>query len=91
MFGDAVVKIFPSDEHVVLELSDRSIYEKCIDQGVVRIDQHLLGIEAYTFTNNPENSEIDAENWYETEMVDHKPDIMPFISNPQHPIFQFKW
>ncbi|CAF3353340.1 unnamed protein product [Rotaria socialis] len=91
MFGDAVVKIFPSDEHVVLELSDRSIYEKCIDQGVVRVDQHLLGIEVYTFTSNPENSEIDAENWYETEMVDHKPDIMPFISNPQHPIFQFKW
>ncbi|CAF3316418.1 unnamed protein product, partial [Rotaria socialis] len=91
MFGNAVVKIFPSGEHVVLELSDRSIYEKCIDQGAVRINQHILGMEAYTFTSNPENSEIDAENWYETEMVDHKPDIMPFISNSQHPIFQYQW
>ncbi|CAF2836536.1 unnamed protein product [Rotaria sp. Silwood2] len=91
MFADTVIKTLPSHEHVILELSDKSIYDKCIDQGALRIGDHVLGIEAYTFASNPEDSEIDAENWYETEMCDHKPDIMPFISNPQHHIFLFKW
>ncbi|CAF1025353.1 unnamed protein product [Rotaria sordida] len=91
IFANAVVKTLPSDEHVILELSDKNIYEKCIDQGALRIGDHVLGIEAYTFSSNPEDSEINAENWYETEMCDHKPDIMPFIANLQHHIFRFKW
>ncbi|CAF1101396.1 unnamed protein product [Rotaria sp. Silwood1] len=91
IFAGAVVKLLPSNEHMILELSDKNIYEKCIDQGALRIGDHVLGIESYTFSSNPEDSEIDAENWYETEMCDHKPDIMPFVSNPQHHIFRFKW
>ncbi|CAF2803550.1 unnamed protein product, partial [Rotaria sp. Silwood2] len=91
IFADTIIKILHTDEHVILELSDKNVYEKCINQGALRIGDHVLGIEVYTFASNPENSEIDAENWYETEMCDHKPDIMPFISNPQHHIFRSKW
>ncbi|CAF1020879.1 unnamed protein product [Rotaria sp. Silwood1] len=91
MFAKAVVKALPSNEHVIIELSDRDVYEKCIVKGALRIDDHVLGIEAYTYSSNPEDSEIDGKNWYDTEMCNYKPDIMPFISNPQHPIFRFKW
>ena len=91
MFADTVVKVPPSHEHVILELSDREVDEKCIKRGARRIGDKVLTICMYTATSNPEDSEIDAENWYETEMCDRKPDIMPFMANPQHPIFRFKW
>ncbi|CAF0874233.1 unnamed protein product [Rotaria sp. Silwood1] len=81
-FGGTVVKLLPSHEHIILELSDKNIYKKCIDQGALRIDDHVVFIESYTFSTIPENNELDAENWYETEMCDYKPDIMPFVSNP---------
>lgn len=91
MFAGTVIKTLPSSEHVILELSDRNVYEKCIDLGALRIGDRVFVMEVYKFSSNPEDSEIDAENWYETEMCDHKPDIIPFISNPQHHIFRFKW
>ena len=31
------------------------------------------------------------KTWYETDMCSHKPDITPFMSLPQHPIFRSKW
>ena len=91
IFGGAVVKTLRTDDNIILELSDRTIYEECIDRGALRIEDDVLGIGIYTFSNSPEDSYIDTENWYEAEMCNHKPDIMPFIANPHHPIFRYKW
>ena len=92
LFNNSVVKTLPSSEHVILELSNKGIYELCLERGALRIDDHILKIDVYSHSHNPEDSEIDAETWYETEMCDiTKPDIMQFISNPQHHIFHWKW
>ncbi|CAF1175267.1 unnamed protein product [Adineta steineri] len=91
IFANSVIKILPSNDHVILELSNRNIYETCIDLGALRIGDHVLRIEAYTISSNPEDSDINAENWYETEMCDYKSDIMPFMSDPHHRIFRYKW
>ena len=91
IFDNSVTKIIRGSDHAILEISDRKIYEKCIDQGALRINDHPLCIEVYTFSSNPEDSDIDAENWYETEMCDHKPDITPFLSNLEQPIFRMSW
>ena len=37
---------------------------------------------------HPEESEIDADTWYETEMSKYAPDIMQFVANPEHEIFR---
>ena len=92
IFGNSVVKTLPNGEHMIVEVSDIHVYQKCIDRGVLRIDNEVLYIDIYSHSINPEDSEIDAETWYETEMCDiTKPDIMQFISNPQHHIFRWKW
>ena len=90
-FERAVIRSTRSNNHVILELSDREVDEKCIERAAESIGGKGLIIDFYTSTSNPEDSDIDAENWYETEMCDHKSDIMPFMANPQHPIFRFKW
>ncbi|UJR12851.1 hypothetical protein I4U23_017025 [Adineta vaga] len=38
-----------------------------------------------------ESLEINAETWYETEMLRHKPNIEPFLQNSEHIIFHYKW
>ena len=91
IFDNSITKITRGSDHVIVELSDRKVYERCIDQGALRINDHPLCIEVYAFSSNPEDSDIDAENWYETEMCDHKPDITPFLSNLEQPIFRMRW
>ncbi|UJR32654.1 hypothetical protein I4U23_020114 [Adineta vaga] len=92
IFGQCVVNSIAKNDHVILELSNRSIFEKCVKQGAFLLGTHPLRIEVYTSASNPEDSEIDAETWYETEMRDYtKANIMQFMSDPQHPIFRYKW
>ncbi|CAF3121371.1 unnamed protein product [Rotaria sp. Silwood2] len=91
IFASTVVSETQSGENLILELSDKNVYDQCVNQGALRVKGQLMHMEAFTFLSNPEESEIDAETWYETDMRDHKPDIMPFITQPQHPIFRLKW
>jgi uncharacterized protein (TIGR02452 family) len=91
IFAKTVVNISRSNDHAIVELSDPGVYEKCIDQGAFRIGDALLAMGVYSSTSNPEDGDIDAETWYETEMRDYKPDIMRFMADPQHPIFRYKW
>ena len=42
MFAHTVVKTLPSHEHVILELSDRKVYEECIKRGALRIGGKVL-------------------------------------------------
>ena len=41
--------------------------------------------------NSHKQDEIDAHNWYETEMCCHESDITPFMADPQHRIFRLAW
>ncbi|CAF3876655.1 unnamed protein product [Rotaria sp. Silwood1] len=81
-----------SGENLILEILDKNIFDDCIKHGALRIgDKSLFYMEAYITSKNPEESEIDADTWYETEMPKYKPDIMQFIVNPEHVIFRYKW
>ncbi|CAF0937598.1 unnamed protein product [Rotaria sordida] len=91
IFAGTVIKAISCDNDIILELLSKNVYEKCLKQGVLRINGHTINIETYSLPNNYEDLEIDADNWYETEMCAYKSDIMQFIIQPEHPIFQFKW
>jgi hypothetical protein len=80
ILSSSVIRIIPSTEHAIFELSDRSIYEKCVDQGTLRVDDYVLVIKPYPSLINPEDNKINAKTWYETDMGDLKPDIAPFMS-----------
>ncbi|CAF1117327.1 unnamed protein product [Adineta steineri] len=78
--------------NLVLELSDERIFNECLTRGVFRVNHNeCFRTGVYTISNNPETNEIDGDTWYETEMPRYKPDIMQFISDPNHDIFRYKW
>lgn len=91
IFENSVRKISPEEDRLIVELSDKGVYEQCVNQGALSVADQLLHIETYTLPITPEENEINAKNWYETEMCRHKPNIMLFIDNRQHPIFHWKW
>ncbi|CAF4598666.1 unnamed protein product, partial [Didymodactylos carnosus] len=60
--------------------------------GALRVnDETSLIMKNDIAGSDPEECEIDADTWYESEMRRYKPDIMQFIRNPEHDIFRFKW
>jgi uncharacterized protein (TIGR02452 family) len=92
IFAGKIVNDKRSGENLILEISDRNVFDQCVSLGALRVgDRHLLNMEAYVASKNPEGSEINAETWYDTEMPKYKPDIMQFVADPQHFIFRYKW
>ena len=92
IFKNTVTGTSLADDRFIVELSDRRIYEECIDLGALRIADHLfhMGICPHP-PSGSDDDEIDLENWFKTEMFKHKADIMPFIANSQHPVFRWIW
>ncbi|CAF4245688.1 unnamed protein product [Rotaria sp. Silwood2] len=79
-------------ENLVLEISDKKIFDNCLTVGVLSIKHKpRLIMEIFLNFNHPEDREIDAETWYQSEMIRYKPDIMQFVANLDHPIFHYKW
>ena len=79
-------------ENLVLEISDKNIFDKCLKFGVLRIGTKLiLRMENYIPLKDPEELEIDVDTWYQHDMTLYKPDIMQFITDINHPIFRYKW
>ncbi|CAF1027702.1 unnamed protein product, partial [Rotaria sordida] len=79
-------------ENLVLEISNKKIYDDCLAGGVLNIkDKPKLKMEMYTSFTNPEDRYIDVGTWYQYEMIRYKPDIMQFIADFDHPIFRYKW
>ncbi|CAF1327794.1 unnamed protein product [Rotaria sordida] len=79
-------------ENLVLEISNKEIYDDCLAGGVLSIkDKPKLKMEMYTSFTNPEDRYIDVGTWYQYEMIRYKPDIMQFIADFDHPIFRYKW
>ncbi|CAM4829677.1 unnamed protein product [Rotaria magnacalcarata] len=79
------------NDHLIIELDDVKDYDQCITMGALRIGKTTMNITSHTIVSDPDSSEINDENWYETEMRDMKPDIMTIINDYQHPIFRYKW
>ncbi|CAF3385942.1 unnamed protein product, partial [Rotaria sp. Silwood2] len=79
-------------KNLVLEISNKKIYDFCLAVGVLSIkDKARLKMEMYTSFINQEDCCIDAGTWYQYEMIRYKPDIMQFIVDLDHPIFHYKW
>ncbi|CAF1047732.1 unnamed protein product [Rotaria sordida] len=91
-FQNNIVKHTKINDKLILELSNKSVYDQCLIWGALCIKDHKMLIDPYRkIVNDPENQEINAENWYETEMLNIKPDILQFIFKPDHLIFKYKW
>ena len=91
-FKNAVTYHKLSGDHLILELSNKDVFEQCLERGALRIDNdHVLHMDLCNTLNNPDGGEIDDDTWYETKMLQIKPDVMQFVANPQHTIFRFRW
>ncbi|CAM4788960.1 unnamed protein product [Rotaria magnacalcarata] len=91
MFAGTGVKVRRSRGDIILDLSDKRLFEKCLQKRTLDVENYQLRIEAYSSSTHYEDWEINGKNWYETEMSSCKSDIMQFICEPEHPIFRFKW
>jgi hypothetical protein len=80
-------------EHLVVEVDDKRIYDECLKIGAFEVvnngDRLTLRILSYTAQDDPDNTEINVENWYGARMFNHKADIKQF--DPRHPIFRYRW
>jgi uncharacterized protein (TIGR02452 family) len=91
-FQNAVIHSTRIDNKLIIEVKDKSVYDTCILIGGIRIKDHMVLIEPFTkIISDPENMEINDESWYETQMLDYQPELKPFVDNPQHAIFKYKW
>ncbi|CAF3923209.1 unnamed protein product [Rotaria sp. Silwood1] len=63
----------------------------CLERRVLRIGDHIIDVETSSSSSQDADNVINASNWYETEMMAGKSNIMQFISDPEHRIFQLKW
>ncbi|CAF1391284.1 unnamed protein product [Adineta steineri] len=91
IFDGTIIKIEPSDNDIIVELSSKSVYEKCLEQRVLRMDNHTINITSNSYSSKNTDDDIHNVNWYETEMLDGKSNIMQFFTQPEHRIFGLKW
>jgi uncharacterized protein (TIGR02452 family) len=89
---NAVTNSIRIGDKLIIEVKDKSVYDACVSAAVIHLNDHFVPIGPFIAINNdPENMEINAETWYETQMLDYQPDLKYFMDNPQHPIFKYKW
>ena len=91
IFKSTVVKAMRIKDDVILELLNRFVYKDCLKQRFLHIDGQTLFFEICSSQYDDDDWEIDAYNWYESGMSNYKSNIIDFISQPEHPIFRFKW
>jgi len=88
-FHNTVIHHKLSGDHLILELSDKDVFDQCLDRGALRIDNnHIVHVN---LCNSLEGDVIDDNTWYETEMMQIQPDIMQFVTNSGHKIFRLRW
>ena len=93
LFSNAAVPRKRQGDRVILEIDDRSIYESALQRGMIIMNQQHLHITAFTdVLNNPEAIEITAQNWYESAMLTHEPELKQFLASPStQEIFKYQW
>ena len=82
-----------SGENLILNISDKHVFDQCIRQGAIRLDKkNVLHINVYSGVKSVDGGEIDCETWYESDMLKcTKPNIMTFVNERDHFIFRCKW
>ena len=91
LFRDHVVDYEHSRNRLIIELDHVTTYETCLEHGILCIHERTMKITDYSASSNTEESEIDVETWYETEMLRIQPNIQPIIDDHLHPIFHYQW
>ncbi|CAF1488467.1 unnamed protein product [Didymodactylos carnosus] len=80
MFNNKAKMIKHRHDNLILEISDKNIFDYCLRVGALRInDRTSLIMTIYTPFSDPEEREIDSDTWYESEMFRYQPDIMQFV------------
>ena len=92
-FNDTVVNHKLIDESLIVELSDRDIFQQCLHQGALRIDREIvvhidLPVKSTSFDETDESTHSNSPFKI---IAKYEPDIMQYIINPKHPIFKYKW
>ncbi|CAF3924311.1 unnamed protein product, partial [Rotaria sp. Silwood1] len=91
-FRNSVSRYEQKGDKLIIKLYNKSVYDECLRIKGLRVNEHQMVIKPYDVTaSDPVNSEINVENWYGAKMLDFKPDIMQFVTKPEHEIFQYKW
>lgn len=75
----------------VLELSDKTVFDKYVTSGVLHIDATVFPTEACNQVSNPEDYELDDDTWYAKEMFQYPANIMGFLEKPDHETFRYRW
>ena len=91
LFAHRVVSHKHIGNNFIIELDNIDTYKDCLKIEDLGVNNNPMTIKPHTVCNDPDNSELDAINWYETAMLDIEPDIATIINNHQHPIFRYKW
>ena len=79
-------------QNLILKLHEKNIYDKCQNSNTLRIGKGIsVNMEIYTGTPDPNKREIGVDTWYDEEMLKCESNIMPFIQQPEHKIFQLQW
>ena len=101
--GDHLI-VDVSDEDIFKVCSDRGalrigqahvvnvdIYEPSKNLEKNEVTNDTIHVDIHKSTKNFKKDEFNNDTWYEREMMKYEPDIMQFITNPQHFVFQYKW
>ncbi|CAF1645686.1 unnamed protein product, partial [Adineta ricciae] len=91
MFTNHVVRHQHINDHLVIELDNIDVYKECIENAAIGIGGKPMNISPYTSASVSNSNELDATNWYETVMVNMKPDIMLYVFDYKHAIFNLPW
>lgn len=80
-------------EHLIVDINNNKIYDQCLKLRAFEVmdngDLLAMRIIPYTGQVDPDNCEINVENWYGTQMQKYRPDITQF--DPRHPIYRYMW
>ena len=80
-------------EHLIVDINNNQIYDQCLKVRAFEVmnngDRLAMRIIPYTVLEDPDNCEVNVENWYGTQMEKYRPDITQF--DPRHPIYRYMW
>ena len=92
VFGNQVISHKHIEDKLIVELDNIDSYQNCLEIGALRIGDDTMNIKPHSAIGGDlDNIDLDAANWYETTMLDIKPDITTIMDNQKHPIFRYKW
>ncbi|CAF1248033.1 unnamed protein product, partial [Adineta ricciae] len=79
-------------QHLILKIHDKNLYDDCLNHATLKIGKDInVTMVNYLGRPHPNATEIDSYTWYDKKMLQCEPDIMPFLTQPDHKIFRLTW